>query len=113
MRLLSLRSLPPFLIAIIPSISAAAGVDRLPGQILSDKPSPRWWAPIVPPMPTNKMGPFIRLPDRSVFTVDEAFGYCSDDEGRSWRRGVPLFSPDAPALVSDERVLLLTKANTI
>jgi len=72
-----------------------------------------WLLPAARPMPTDKLGPFIRLADRGILTVDKSSAFISHDEGISWSQPIAMFPAETPALLSEERSVLLTRGGTI
>ena len=69
-------------------------------------------APFVKPLAVDKMGPFVRLKDGGILTVDGTSAFISRDEGKTWGEPVPMF-PEGGVSISDERVLLVTRTGTV
>jgi hypothetical protein len=69
--------------------------------------------PRVRPMPTDRLGPFVRLADGGILTVDGGAALVSKDEGATWSDPAPMFPPDKEALISRERAILRTKGGTV
>lgn len=71
-----------------------------------------WLERRVTDLPDMKMGPFVRLEDNRLLTVDGENVCTSSNEGKTWETR-PLL-PDGPKLhVSNERALLRTPSGTI
>ncbi len=68
--------------------------------------------PRVKPVLGLPQGPFVRLKDGSLFTIEGADALTSRDEGKSWQRR-PLFGADSKLRVRPERALLRTRAGTL
>jgi len=64
-------------------------------------------------MPTTKMGPFVRLADGGILTVDGVSAFISRDEGTSWSAPIAMFPSGKPFQISNERSILRTKDGTI
>lgn len=58
-------------------------------------------------MPHLKMGPFVRLSDGSILTVEDVNALISSDEGVTWQ-SYPIFSEGMPHRISTERAILRT-----
>ena len=64
-------------------------------------------------LPFQEQGPFVRLGDRRLLTVDdERHMLFSSDGGANWEP-VPLFSEDDPFQIGPERALLRTSKGTV
>jgi len=48
------------------------------------KPTERWNHALSKPLPSDKMGPFIRLSNRDILTVNDTEVLVSPDEGTTW-----------------------------
>jgi|GEM_PF-131727 len=72
-----------------------------------------WLDPRVQAMPTDKMGPFVRLQDGGILTAEGVSAFISKDEGKTWSSPIPMFPADQPVQISNERALLRTKDGTI
>lgn len=87
----------------------------LSARQLWSAPAPEvWLSPLLEKLPTNMMGPFVRLKDGGILTVapqGEAV-IISRDEGATWSGPIPLF-PKGDGQVSNERALLRTKDGAI
>ena len=80
-----------------------------------------WSAPATPPKPTLDakasaldipMGPFIRLKDGAILTVDETSALISRDEGKTWQAHA-IFPAGQDFAIRRERVLLQTQDGAI
>ncbi len=72
-----------------------------------------WLAPGVGDMPGLPMGPFVRLGDGSILTVDAASSAMrSADEGKTWESR-PIFADPAKYSISQERALLRTASGVV
>ncbi len=72
-----------------------------------------WLAPGVEELPGLPMGPFVRLGDGSILTVDTASGaLVSSDEGRTWKARPGVVDP-ARYAIRPERALLRTPGGAI
>ena len=90
------------------------GVALSPAQAAQNagKPAERWTHSLAKPMPTDKMGPFIRLSNGSILTVHNTETLISTDEGKTWVSR-PLFKEGQNFKVSNERALLRTRKGTV
>ncbi|NND07329.1 MAG: exo-alpha-sialidase [Saprospiraceae bacterium] len=59
-----------------------------------------------------RMGPFVRLDDGSILTVDTTHCFISSDEGATWD-SYPIFDEPEDYEISDERAILRTSDGTI
>jgi hypothetical protein len=66
-----------------------------------------WVHPRCQPLATDTMGPFVRLGDNRILTVDASHALVSKDEGVTWE-STPLFKEGQDFAVSNERGLLRT-----
>ena len=48
------------------------------------EPASRWVHPACTPLPTNRKGPFVNLPDGRILTVDKGGAWVSGDDGATW-----------------------------
>ncbi len=69
--------------------------------------------PRVGSMPTERMGPFVRLKDGAILTIDGTAAFVSRDEGRTWSAPIPMFSGDPGVEISNERALMRTREGTV
>ncbi len=65
------------------------------------------------PMPTDLLGPFVRLGNGSILAIGNNETYVSDNEGTTWSKPRPLFDKTKNIKVSNERAMLRTKQGTI
>jgi sialidase-1 len=72
-----------------------------------------WLEPRALPLPTDKMGPFVRLKSGAILVVDGDATCVSTDDGKTWSAPRPLFKRDQNLKVSNERALLRTKDGTL
>ncbi|MBP7141898.1 MAG: exo-alpha-sialidase [Opitutaceae bacterium] len=63
-------------------------------------------------MDTLPVGPFIKLEDGSLLTVDGTDVLASRDDGRTWQRS-PLFTDPDKYVIRMERALIRTRRNTL
>lgn len=70
-------------------------------------------APNVEPLPSDRMGPFIKLGDGSFLTVDGTGAFTSRDGGKTWEETAAIFPKDGEFLISNERALLRKKNGVI
>lgn len=63
-------------------------------------------------METLPVGPFIRLEDGRLLTVDRTDVLSSHDDGRTWQRS-PLFADPDKYVIRMERALIRTRRNTL
>lgn len=70
-------------------------------------------APGVEKLPSDRMGPFLKLGDGSYLTVDGTSAFTSTDGGKTWNETAAIFPKDQPFLISNERALLRKKNGTI
>ena len=73
---------------------------------LAAEKGPLWLHPDTTPLPTDKLGPFVRVADNALMTVDKEGVHRSNDEGMTWQ-STPL-AVDIPFEVSNERALIYT-----
>jgi hypothetical protein len=72
-----------------------------------------WLAPGVEELPGLPMGPFVRLGDGSILTVDTASSaMVSNDDGKTWESR-PVFADTAKYAIRPERAILRTPAGVI
>jgi len=72
-----------------------------------------WLAPGVEELPGLPMGPFVRLGDGSILTVDTASSaMVSRDEGKTWESR-PVFADTAKYAIRPERALLRTPSGVV
>lgn len=71
-----------------------------------------WIHDKVEEIPYLKMGPFTRLPDKSLLTVDNTSCYVSDDEGKAWKE-YPIFTDSQTYQIRPERALICTSKGTV
>ena len=72
-----------------------------------------WLAPGVEELPGLPMGPFVRLGDGSILTVDTASGAVqSRDEGKTWQSR-PIFPDTDKYSISQERALFRTAGGVV
>ncbi|MFA6243568.1 MAG: sialidase family protein [Candidatus Hydrogenedentales bacterium] len=67
-----------------------------------------WVHPNCRPLPTDTLGPFVRMGDGSILAVDPTNVLVSKDEGVSWESR-PIFSEGQNFSMSNERALVLTR----
>jgi sialidase-1 len=60
----------------------------------------------------NKMGPFVRLNDGSILTVDTTTTFISKDEGKTWTQ-YPVFKEPEKFSISKERALIRMRSGVI
>lgn len=106
------RPLTPFRQAMIGW--AASVVLLTTASSLAPGAEPKLWLdPRVQPLPSDKMGPFVRLEDGGILTVDGTSAFISQNEGATWSAPVPMFPADQPFQISNERSILRTKDGAI
>ncbi len=71
-----------------------------------------WLHPKCKPLPTQRQGPFVRLPDGGILGVDVTQAVISRDEGKTWETH-PIFKPGQDFVVSRERAIVCTKKGTV
>ena len=72
-----------------------------------------WIETRVTDMPSLPMGPFIRLADGKILTVDtEQNALISPDEGRTWEKR-PIFADPVKFSIRPERALLRTRSGAV
>lgn len=75
-------------------------------------PDEFWLHEDVTEMPGLKMGPFVRLANDDILTVDEVNSYISSDEGKTWD-AYPVFEGTSEYLIRPERALIRTRKGTV
>ena len=98
----------------------AAGLFGLAPVALGQSPSPGklsttgiWLDGRVDDMPGLPMGPFTRVGEGSVLTVDSAqSALVSSDEGQSWK-SQPIFADPAKFAIRPERAILRTRSGAV
>ena len=94
------------------SLTISARPDRS-ARPFHELPSDEFWLhEKVTKMPDLKLGPFARLDDGSILTVNEINCYRSTDEGQSWK-ATPIFEDASEFLIRPERALIRTRKGTI
>jgi photosystem II stability/assembly factor-like uncharacterized protein len=78
------------------------------GAWAEEKPADLWVLPGCKPMPTKHQGPFVRLKDGGILTVDATDALVSRDEGQTWQ-AYPMFADPQAFKVSSERAVLCTR----
>jgi sialidase-1 len=63
-------------------------------------------------MPGLRMGPFVRLADRRLLTVEDTMCQISNDEGQTWH-GSRIFDDPSKFKISQERALLRTRKGAV
>lgn len=81
------------------------------GAFAEDKAA-LWLHPKCQPLPTDTLGPFVRLGDGGILTITETRTLISRDEGKTWQEG-PLFPEGCKASASGERALLRTRDGVV
>ena len=61
-----------------------AGLSLAQSTEKTTKPAERWNHALSKPLPSDKMGPFIRLSNRDILTVHDTEVFVSSDEGKTW-----------------------------
>jgi sialidase-1 len=94
--------------SLLSLVSVLAYADE--GRMVNDK---LWLAAGVEVMPNIGMGPFVRVKDGRILTVDTGQNaLASDDEGKTWKTQ-PIFEDAAKFAISPERALLCTREGTV
>ncbi len=94
--------------APVPVVHAQAGSEKT-GKVT---PGGIWLPRHAEELPGLRMGPFVRLNDSRILTVDGTGYYVSKDEGKTWESGV-IFRDSTKFRISNERVVLQTKNGVI
>ena len=94
-----------FLAAVALALSIAVG------SATSAAEEALWLHPKVAPLPTETMGPFVRLPDNRILAVDSHNVLSSGDEGQTWESWPLETGMDFE--VSNERALLVTREGAL
>ncbi|WP_406697928.1 sialidase family protein [Singulisphaera sp. Ch08] len=102
----------PFCQAMLGWVAGVVLLTTAPSFATAAEPQ-LWLDPRVQTLPSSKMGPFIRLEDGGILTVDDTSAFISKDEGSHWSAPVPMFPADQPFQISNERSILRTKDGTI
>ncbi len=68
--------------------------------------------PAATDMPGQLMGPFVRLGDGGILTIQNTNALVSRDEGKNWK-AYPMFADPAGFLISNERALLRTDSGVV
>lgn len=71
-----------------------------------------WLEPRVDDMPHLPMGPFIRLEDRGILTVDATNALISHDAGKTWQQH-PIFEDTQSYRIRPERQLIRTRNGVV
>lgn len=72
-----------------------------------------WLNELVRPLPTDQLGPFVRLTNGDILAIDKSSRYVSSDEGQTWSAPEPLFAAGTKIQVSNERALFRTRKGVI
>ena len=84
-----------------------------PGEKSGKITSTGFWIPDqVKEITGLKMGPFVRLADGGILTVDDTKSFISKDEGKTWT-GYPIFSQPNKFSIRPERALIRTRSGAI
>lgn len=78
----------------------------------ADAPRPIILHPKCEPLPTNLLGPFVKLGDGGVLAVDTTRVHVSRDDGKTWTAR-PLFKDEARFAATFERTLLRTRGGVL
>jgi len=88
-------------------------IDAVLSPLVSAAEKPRIvLAPHVDPLPNLPMGPFARLGDGGILTVDGSDAIVTHDDGKTWTRR-PIFKPGQHFIIRPERPLLRTRSGVI
>jgi len=90
-------------------VESAAGTREGGGKLTSKG---IWIADCVEDMPGLKMGPFVRLKDGKILTVDGVSSYVSADEGQNWEE-YAIFDAADRYEIRPERALVCTRRGTV
>ena len=60
----------------------------------------------------DRMGPFVRLNNGSILTVDSTATFISNDEGKTWTE-YPVFKEPHKFSISKERALIRTRSGVV
>jgi hypothetical protein len=71
-----------------------------------------WIPDKVQDMPGMKLGPFVRLGDGSILTIDNTSCYISKDEGNTWSER-PIFADPSKYEIRPERALIRTRSGVV
>jgi len=94
----------------LPILSLLLTLSVIPLATAAEK-GPLWLHPDTTPLPTDKLGPFVRVADDILVTVDKEGVHRSQDEGKTWQ-SAPL-AVDIPFEVSNERALIYTSEGVL
>jgi sialidase-1 len=72
-----------------------------------------WLHPRATDMPGQRMGPFVRLGDGAILTIDGTEAFWSRDEGKTWSERRPIFDGSGRFEIRPERALIRTRAGTV
>jgi len=84
--------------AIVASLVVVAGLAIANGSAAAEED--RWVHPLCQPIPVDRNGPFVAMPDGGLMTVDAKGLRSSQDEGKTWSEPLPIcqgINPDEPA----------------
>lgn len=107
------RTPPAARLRLLTAATAASLLMMLASITTAAEPADLTVDPRAQAMPTTKMGPFVRLGDGGILTVDGVSAFISRDEGASWSAPIPMFPAGQPFQISNERSILRTKAGAI
>jgi len=65
------------------------------------------------PLPSDKLGPFVKTTNGDLLAIDSASSFVSQDGGKTWSTPRPLFSKQQNIKVSNERALFRTRDGAI
>lgn len=71
-----------------------------------------WIHPACKEIQGLRMGPFVKMPDGSILTVDTTQCHISRDDGRSWT-SFPIFKDTSMFLIRMERAIIRTRKGTL
>jgi sialidase-1 len=91
-------------------VTALGLIGLLPSAHAEDE---LWLDARVRPLPTDKLGPFVRTTSGELLAIDSTASFVSADEGKTWSTRRPLFSEQQNIKVSNERAMFRTRTGVI
>lgn len=77
------------------------------------QPRALWLHPKAREMAGQRMGPFVRVSDVRILTIDGGDAFISGDQGKTWSERHAIFEAGGKYEIRPERALLRTRAGTI
>ena len=100
-------------VATLGTCLSSGAIADVPERYRGSQARKLWLLPAGRPMPTSKLGPFVRLRDGGILTVDKESAFISRDEGSTWSEPIAMFLQTDPALLSEERAVVVARSGVV